>query len=104
MNMLRKLASVVIIIGLSLQQTACMHCCVTTDLIKQAEQPPKTVRYVDYIDKVISAYINDEEKELTICVEGKLAEKTTTQKFALKTPLNIEQLKKQPTKGIKYHA
>lgn len=95
MNVIKKLVSMLIIIGFSLQQTACMRCCVTTDLIKQAEQPPKTVRYVDRIDKVVSAYINDEKKELTICVEGKLAEKTTTQKFTLKTSLNVEQLKKQ---------
>lgn len=107
MNIFKKLASVAIIIGFSLQQTACMRCCVTTDLLKRAEETnksPTVVQLVDRIDKVISAYINDEEKELTICVEGKLAEKTTTQKFALKTSLNIEQLKNQPPKGIKYQA
>lgn len=106
MNIIKKLASMLIIIGFSLQQTACMRCCVTTDLMKRAEneskQSPKVVWYVDRIDKVVSAYINDKEKELTICVEGKLAEKTVTQQFALKTSLNVEQLKNQPPKGIKY--
>lgn len=51
MNIIKKLVNILIIIGFSLQQTACMHCCVTTDLIKQAEQPPKVVRYIDRIDK-----------------------------------------------------
>ena len=105
---MKKLISMLIIIGFSLTQTACMRCCVTTDLIKriddESKQPPKMVRYVDRVDKVISAYINDEEDELTICVEGKLAEKTTTQQFALKTSLNVEQLKNQPPKGITYQA
>jgi hypothetical protein len=104
----KKLISMLIIIGFSLTQTACMRCCVTTDLIKriddESKQPPKVVRYVDRVDKVISAYINDEEDELTICVEGKLAEKTMTQQFALKTSLNVEQLKNQPPKGITYQA
>lgn len=106
MKIIKKLVSILIIIGFSLAQTACARCCVTTDLIKriddESKQPPKVVRYVDRIDKVISAYINDEEKELTICVEGKLAEKTTMQQFALKTSIDVEQLKNQPPKGIKY--
>lgn len=97
-KIIKKCMNILLVVIFLLQQTGCAT-------IWLHNQPPKRTYYQYRIDKVISAYMNKLENQLTICLEGTLniSDKSPTpQIFALQIPVTMEQLKQTPANGIRY--